>query len=272
MEGELFVYHERLVAFESGPRDSGTCVVVIGGMTDGLLSLSFVPLLSQKCVEAGYSIVQVILSSSYTAYGLSSLQQDSEEMAALLDHPRMQQKSRILLLGHSTGCQDLLWYLQNQKPDRRIVAAILQGAVSDRDYLQASLPNYNQILEWAEEQCAAGKPKAIYGEVTFGAPMTAYRMRSLLARLGDDDYFSMDLSVEEKRQKFSRVSVPIYIVLSAEDEYVVCKEKYLTCEQSYKDSCEMIKEVLMIPDADHALSQPQAQEHLCSLVTRILQN
>jgi pimeloyl-ACP methyl ester carboxylesterase len=215
-------------------------------------------------------VVQVILSSSYTAYGISSLQQDSEEMAALLNHAHMQRKSRIMLLGHSTGCQDLLWYLQNQQTDRRIVAAILQGALSDRDYIQATLPNYNQMLEWAEEQCGAGRPNTLYNEVTFGAPMTAYRLRSLMMRLGDDDYFSLDFSAEERRQKFGGITVPIYIVLGAEDEYAPYKEKYLSCKQSYMDACEMVKEVLMVPGANHAFSQAQAQECLCNLVIRIL--
>lgn len=55
-----------------------------------------------------------------------------------------------------------------------------------------------------------------------GAPMTAYRTHSLLARGGDDDYFSTDLEDAELERSFGRVpkTVPVMFLLGSEDPFV----------------------------------------------------
>ena len=76
----------------------------------------------------------------------------------------------IILIGHTTGCQDILWMLGGsyigkswdhgltlQQPP---VAAILQGAVSDREYF---IENHSQaemdgLLHW----CAENKEETIH--------------------------------------------------------------------------------------------------------------
>ena len=63
MDGKLFLYDEesRLAAFESGIVGSKTCIVFIAGMTEGFLSLPFLPSLS----TASGNVRNVINSSSF---------------------------------------------------------------------------------------------------------------------------------------------------------------------------------------------------------------
>lgn len=53
-----------------------------------------------------WSLVQILLSSSYTGYGISSLQQDAMELDQLIHYLINKENSDgVVLLGHSTGCQ-----------------------------------------------------------------------------------------------------------------------------------------------------------------------
>jgi len=106
MDGNLFVYCEekRLVAFQTGNFDR--VLVFIAGLTDGFLALKYLYDLAPLLNSQGISLVQVLLSSSYNQYGTSSLEQDAEELDALISHLRKNRGFKeISLLGHSTGCQ-----------------------------------------------------------------------------------------------------------------------------------------------------------------------
>ena len=115
------------------------------------------------------SFVQALLSSSYTGYGHSSIAQDAAELDALLaaldarvaaklgrgtnrsghedddddgggrERERSSGSSglRFVLVGHSTGCQDVVALLARGGPRaRRVVACVLQAPVSDREYMR----------------------------------------------------------------------------------------------------------------------------------------
>ncbi|PRW56053.1 UPF0613 -like [Chlorella sorokiniana] len=113
MEGTLFRYGPAAanVAFLSGrhPR----YVVLVGGLTDGLLFAPYVRPLAARLEERRWSLVQVLLSSSHTGYGCASLDQDAEELHRLACHLRAEYGSQgMVIVGHSTGCQDAVRYAQ----------------------------------------------------------------------------------------------------------------------------------------------------------------
>lgn len=264
MKGDLFVYEpsKRLVAFESDlGYQARECIIIIGGLTDGLLSLPYFSLLADKGRSRGFSVIQPLLSSSYTGYGTSSLEQDSQELAALIEFLVDREIKSIILLGHSTGCQDILWYLKYRyKYEHNVKRVILQGPLSDRDYFSTSLPNYTELLYWAAAKVRVNKGDELYPQLFCNAPITAYRLYSLLAPLGDDDFFSLDLNASERRDKFGVVPVPVAVAFSAMDEYFSDPSNYDALGKSFKGACEMIDILKVIPNADHAISQPEAQQ------------
>lgn len=277
MEGELFHYEpsKRLVAFESSSgraKSFEDCLVVIGGMYCGLLSLSFVPELARQCSQIGWSTVQVLLSSSYTAFGIHSLEKDALELASLLEClVNVRGKRRIFLLGHSTGCQDILWYFQNNScPEHRVVGALLQGAVSDRDYWTAQVPEWQSLLNWAIECCDKGQLESLFPKLVNGVPMSAYRSKSLLQRMGDDDYFSVDLTDPERKIKFEKIPVPTFVLLCGEDEYVPNKENYPILTLSYQKASPNIRVLPILAGADHGISNLEAQKIFCDQVISLL--
>ena len=51
----------------------------------------------------------MLLSSSYGGWGVASLAGDAEELRELLAHLTARRGvKRVVLLGHSTGCQDIV--------------------------------------------------------------------------------------------------------------------------------------------------------------------
>lgn len=87
------------MAFLSGrhPRH----VVLVGGLTDGLLFAPYVRPLAARLEERRWSLVQTLLSSSHTGYGCASLDQDAEELHRLACHLRAEYGSQVR--GESKG-------------------------------------------------------------------------------------------------------------------------------------------------------------------------
>lgn len=93
-------------AYERGNPSSRNALVYLGGLTTGphttpqlnclIETLNTVP-------ELSYSFWEFRMRSSYTGFGYSSLANDAEDIAALVTYLRALNKTKIVLLGSSTG-------------------------------------------------------------------------------------------------------------------------------------------------------------------------
>jgi len=220
----MFIYDQikRLVAFETGPVNSTHFFISIGGLTDGFLGLPYIEQLAKKLNEKNWSLIQILLSSSYSGYGTSSLKQDSEEIDQLLGYLQSTRSLKELILcGHSTGCQDVLFYLKNPSTKHKnlVHKIILQAAVSDHDYM-ATLPNFQQYFDYATRKVLEGKGHELMDMGAHSIPITAYRYHSLGGLKTDDDMFSESLTDDDLRSIYSHKPVPTLLVNSGGDEYV----------------------------------------------------
>jgi hypothetical protein len=115
-----------------------------------------------------------------------------------------------------------------------INAAILQGGVSDREAWTFLLDSEEEkqscaaVLAEAERLIASGKSLEVVPRTNnivqkeLGAPISAYRTHSLLAKDGDDDYFSTDLEDATLRRTFASfpAHVRVMFLLGSEDPFV----------------------------------------------------
>jgi len=244
--GQLFQYcsSPSLIAFESSPPSLGQTLsqsicnqkcILLGGLSDGPIPTPYTKQLEQSCHNMGWSLVQPILSSSYLGFGHGSLRRDTNEILQLLEYlSEHHNAQRFALVGHSTGCQNLIHILKNYGRGvdviHRIKVVVLQAPVSDRESLPLSSShgsNHNENIQHAQSLLAKGAGEEMMPRSAFWAPITAYRYLSLFDTNGDDDYFSSDLSDVELHQRLGHVGklgrttgMHVLVAFSKQDEYV----------------------------------------------------
>jgi pimeloyl-ACP methyl ester carboxylesterase len=241
--GTLHLYTTRLFAFEHSPSHSTpptnppNTLLWVGGLGDGILTVHYTQAIARS-LPANWVLAEVLLSSSYKGWALGSLKRDARELGQCVKYFKtLRPGARIVLMGHSTGCQDLMEYLVGEgKAEREGVdGAILQAGVSDReawDDMASSDEDMRKSLEElvakAKEWIDEGRGMEVLPRMDnpvsemLGAPCTAYRTWSLLAKGGDDDYFSADLGDEALDRTFGVVGkgCSMMFLWGGEDPYV----------------------------------------------------
>lgn len=223
--GTLFQYKSQLQAFESGPVQAERKLVVLGGLSDGMLACPYVPQLAEALAAEGWSMVQPNLRSSYMQWGFGSLSEDVEDITALLDFLVESRGAKsVAICGHSTGSQ-IIAHLMRTRPHAVVSHVIFQGGVSDRESDDPEADRQRSEALALAEKVASSSPsgsKEMMPRCTTWAPVTAQRYIDLNAVAGTDDYFSSDLTDDQLSERFggfySRTNA--LIAFPGEDEYV----------------------------------------------------
>ncbi|KAK8220044.1 hypothetical protein M8818_000460 [Zalaria obscura] len=210
----------------------------VGGLSDTYRSVSY-PYKLASLLPPTWELAQACLSSSGHGWGHGSLGQDVAELAKIVDYFRNLKggKGKVVLMGHSTGCQDGLHYVSSPVLEGTtrpaIDGLILQAPVSDREALvqETSKEVYGAANEMAARWIKRGKgedilPFSVTPGVFGRVPISARRWLSLASpgpdHAGEDDYYSSDLPIERLRQSFGKVpkGTPLLILYGEKDEYV----------------------------------------------------
>jgi hypothetical protein len=235
LTGQLFLYAQGRAAFESPPfleeKTQPKKCILLGGLSDGLCPVPYTRDLNIACNKRDWSLVQPITSSSYTGFGHGSLARDCQEleelMQFLIDYRNAEE---FALVGHSTGCQDAVYFLEKGKPELRgkLKLVALQAPVSDRESTSVSPPeNFDGIMSHARTLIQDGKGQEMMPRSAFWAPITAQRFLDLNEKGGADDYFSSDYTDEELVARLGHISgkdqnkhLKVLVAFSGLDEYV----------------------------------------------------
>lgn len=289
------------MAFESPTAGKETSLspnkcVLIGGLSDGLLPVPYTEGLHQVCQETGWSLVQPILSASYTGFGHGSIDADVDEMVELVHYLLVhRQAERICFIGHSTGCQDICHFLRTKYenplwlsptsshgggdkdittapfPHDVIVGAVLQAPVSDREQPAALDPQtYKSNLQLAADMCETGKGDECMPRSAFWAPITAQRFVDLQSVGGRDDYFSSDYTDAQLEDRLKCAgkwpALHMLVAFSGSDEYIVpnLDTKHHTQRLTAALNAERpdVAKALHLTQGNHNLSQGEVESFL----------
>ncbi|KAI8099460.1 uncharacterized protein BX664DRAFT_321291 [Halteromyces radiatus] len=279
LQGRLFMYHQgmRLTAFESGPVNSRKSVIMVVGLTDGYGGVPYLGVLNDALTKQDYSLIQIQTTSSYNGYGASSLENDVKELDYLIEFLKQTyHKTHLVVMGHSTGCQISVCHNKSGKYRQDIAGYILQAPVSDREWYSAVVPNHLQHIQLAttmREQSHGNEWMPRYLDNALQAidvPITADRFYSLYARGGDDDLFSTDLTDEELKKVFQGVHQPMLLLNGAQDEFYQSSIDPLTFLERLQKLCPAIRDIGIIPGANHKVDDLNAQHILASRVLSFL--
>ena len=204
-----------------------------GGLTDGFFAVPFLPPLAAALDAAGWTLVHALLRSSHTAWGYSDLDADAADLAALLAVLGRRGSAGVVVVGHSTGCQDAVRLALRLREagdaddaaaaaDRApLLGVVLQAPVSDREWLAHDPHTPRRVAAAASAVCADMERSIIFWSDWDGAPVTATRTLALAAKGGDDDMFSSDLTASELRRAMAPLAnTPTLVLASGADEYV----------------------------------------------------
>lgn len=278
LSGQLFLYAGGRAAFESplpsNTADAATSLhpkkcILIGGLSDGLLPVPYTQDLADACHDASWSLIQPVISSSYTGFGHGSLQRDCDElqelMRYLIDYRNAQD---FCLVGHSTGCQDAVYFLGNAAPDLcdRLKVVALQAPASDREGA-ALEQDHAAKLKVAEDMVDEGRQEEMMPRSAFWAPITAQRFVDLNAKGGKDDFFSSDFDDIELAERLRHVGkarrgLKVVVAFSGADEFVppnidkeILTERLVAAMNTDCIEGKPVAEPLYLSSGNHNLSQ-----------------
>ncbi|GMK58736.1 hypothetical protein CspeluHIS016_0601780 [Cutaneotrichosporon spelunceum] len=261
----------------SGPH-SPKAVIFIGGLYNGLGDVPYTHALSDALSRAGWKLVQFHWSSAYEGFGTGSLARDASEIHALADHLRAHHTSTIVVMGHSTGSQDVLHLLTTLGGAE---GGIMQAPVSDREHLSVdpTTKAWTDFLPAATVMVEEGRGKELVPgfDKVGGMHMSAYRLWSLMSPSGDDDYFSSDLPDKPDgvhkhplAESFGALPVPVLALFSEKDEYahVPDVEAHLA---RWRTASKGKLETHVVPGANHAVDDEAHWPDLCVATVSWLQ-
>ncbi|KAK3302201.1 uncharacterized protein B0T15DRAFT_542245 [Chaetomium strumarium] len=293
---------------------SENALVFIGGLGDGPHTIPYVRTLAERLFSSSspspspssssssaaavagpyYAVFEARLTSAFTAFGYGSLAQDAREIGDLVRYLRRDLGMRkVVLMGHSTGCQDCLEYgtkfvfesssASDDDDDAEVVRVdgfVLQGPVSDREAIAMGedAAEVAAALRVAEEMVKEGKAGEVMPQNAMpkgwkGSLVTAYRWLSLAGVGGDDDYFSSDLSDEKLTSIWGKLEQPVLILPSEKDEWVPPQIDVVGLVNRWKRFCKpgVASECSgLIPGANHRVENADGQHWLAERVARFL--
>lgn len=273
-------------AYEMGLTSAPNALVFIGGLGDGPHTVPYPRAIAKglgKHTELGYSVFEFRMTSSFQGFGFSNLANDVADISALVEYLRSIGRKKIVLMGHSTGCQDCMEYTSPVYKDNAPVDGfILQGPVSDRDaigmemdqgLLDSSLKTAKAIIDGGRSHYRMPTPSL---PASFHkTPICAARWYALGAVDGEDNYFSHDLPHDVISKYWQRFEKSLLILHSEKDEFVPASIDKEALVQSWKTLCRPgIASDLSgtIPGANHRVEEPEAEEWLTRKVIKFLES
>ncbi|KAH8909549.1 DUF1749-domain-containing protein [Coniochaeta sp. PMI_546] len=260
-------------------------LVFIGGLGDGPHTVPAIRAVAQRLAEEleDWSVFEIRLNSSFGQWGFSSLKEDVREIGEIVSYLKEKlAKVRVVLMGHSTGCQDCMEYVVKSKNELpHVDGIILQGPVSDREGLKPLMEkdgrNFQESLTYATRLVEEGNggdymPKSQL-PLGYDNPITAYRWHSLISVGGDDDYFSSDLPDDKVAEIWKEIGSKILIVPSGKDEHVPDHIDVAGLVRKWISACRpgIASELSgLIPGANHRVEQAGAQQWLAERVVGFL--
>jgi alpha-beta hydrolase superfamily lysophospholipase len=237
--GSLHLIAANVSAFEpSKPLTSNqntNTLIWIGGLSDTHCTVAYPYTLAQS-LGPTWSLVIAALSSSGNSWGTSSIARDADEIAKIVAFTKEHRPNgKVVIMGHSTGCQDCMQYLTGAGADHRphVDGAVLQAPVSDREAIEAELPKgfVQEANTLALKLCREKKDKDImpnrltsplFGRVAVSARRWVDIASPGPDHRGADDFFSSDFEADRLKESFGKLpaKTPVLILFSGSEENV----------------------------------------------------
>lgn len=210
----------KLVAFLQG--DFKRCIVIVGGQSDGFFSLNCHQKLQAQMNEQGWTTVQALFTSWYAGYGAATLENDNEDLDMLIHKLIEKGMEDIVLYGHHTGAQDVLFYMQHGQYSSRVTHVIFQGGLRNADKMKDNQADLEKMYkDTAQQMIDSGCGNQLIPYEMHPIPISAFRFLALGGMQGVEDFFNPAQSEEDMAEWIGHLKVPVLIMFCLEDDYKV---------------------------------------------------
>lgn len=138
-----------------------------------------------------------------------------DDISGAINYAHMRGAKKIILLGHSTGCQKIIYYL-SKNPRVKIQAAILLAPMSDYASIDVTNKDYLKALKAANKLKQAGKENNLLASRLWPYYISAQRFLSLYTLNSREEIFSY--SSKKNPQVLKKVHQTLLIFLAEQDE------------------------------------------------------
>ena len=159
---------------------------------------------------------------------------------------------RIILLGHSTGCNKSVYYL-SKRSNSIVKGVILLAPMSDfADTFAFTEPKiYNRAVATAKKMVAMGKGEEFLPNNVWGQTLDAQRFLSLYTPESEEEIFGY--ASGKKPTRLQKIKVPLCVVLAENDKYADRPIVQIS-EWFYETLCEQNALVKVVASAPHNFS------------------
>lgn len=140
-----------------------------------------------------------------------------DDIAGAVAFAKSRGAKRIILVGHSTGCQKAVWYLAG-KPAHEVTGAVLLAPLSDYSAVDSMFgTRYAAIRRIAEKLVRSGKPATLLPSEFSPIPCDAQRWLSLYTPESKEEIFTY--ASGRTPATLHKTTVPLLALFASEDEY-----------------------------------------------------
>lgn len=141
-----------------------------------------------------------------------------DDIAGAIKYAKSLGAKNIFLIGHSTGCQKIIYYL-SKNPKEKIKGAILLAPMSDyADVINKKNGNkFAKALAFAKKMFKEGRKQEVMPAHIWPFMVDAQRFLSLYTKDSIEEIFTYASGKQPKI--LQKVSSPILVVLAEKDEY-----------------------------------------------------
>ncbi|MFW0837776.1 MAG: alpha/beta fold hydrolase [Candidatus Komeilibacteria bacterium] len=173
------------------------------------------------------------------------------DIAAAINFVRRQGIQNIVLIGHSTGCQKIAYYLAQGNKQAKIKSAILLCPMSDYAALHKHLDNKTLqiITKMAKKMIRDGRGEDLLPKKYTPYISSAQRWLSLYTPFSDEEIFTYS-QAQHTPTIYQSLKLPLYIILAGQDEHRSIPIKKIASWFN-KQQCSNDYKMDIIAHADH---------------------
>ncbi len=233
--------------------DNQTVIITIFGMTSSFFSSSWI---NELIKTAQRTSIDVLSANNRGAGSVFPFKSDEHsrfigtarerfedciyDISAAIDVAEKLKYKRIILAGHSTGCQKATYYM-SKTHDKRVNGIILLAPVDDYNSTRNELGNrFNEAVKIAKAMVEHGK-----GERQTPEWISYYTARRFLSYAEKSNTEAKIFNYESKMEEFASVRCPILAVFGSKEEHAPKNVNQMLSTLEKRTKSRSFKKVLM---------------------------